>query len=197
MVWWALRPARRVWAVGPWIFLSWLWGRGPHRPAVGTPSFEPNDRGQQGETVDRPPKSPDQTRHSPCAPWWWAQLSCRDSQGQPVVGGVGCPVRPVASRLVRVGGLILATGGFSQCSAGQHSRATAGPTFDKHLDRRGGAGGAARATRSSREGVVRLWSGTPHHRPAAPPRLARGRVPEVACGTSADTYRCRGRRGAP
>lgn len=65
-----------------------------------------------------------QTRHPPRVPWLWPHPACRDPCGQPVVLE-GQP--PASLRATRVGGPFWETlgGGFSQCTAGQNSRATA------------------------------------------------------------------------
>lgn len=125
----------------------------------------------------------------------WSRPLCRDRYGQPVASGVGCPAAP---RLVRVGGALLATrGAFSKCSAGQNSRATAGPTVESIWTGGGGVGGGASHTVLT-GGTPRGLLAAPPSRPhSACPRLAAGRVPEVVCGTSEDTYPYRGRRRSP
>lgn len=161
---WSVRPSRRVRTVRPWNSLGWLWRRSPIVARCGHP-FESVDRGQQGEKEDGRPTQ--ESRHQPRAPWRWGQTNtgrptrstCRRRGGVSSATGGAAP-RP---RRAPYSGY---AGGSAVCSAGQNSRATAGPTVESLWT------GVVGVGRREPHGPGPLWgtvgaglSGTSHHRP--------------------------------
>lgn len=177
---WPIRQTRRVRAVRRRNVLGWLWGRSlivarcGHLLNLLTAANRANRwiDAQSKTRVQTPAACPEAVDHTNTRRP--TRSTCRRRSGVSSAAGDAAPCP-------RRGPYFCYAGGSPVCSAGQNSRATAGPTVESLWT--GGGGGGRREPHGPgplRGTVGAGLSGTSHHRPCgALPRFARGRVREV------------------